>query len=394
MLRWYTCLTCGFPFMADDESPQDACPTCNAPAENIISEPLIPGQPRKIHVDPPKPDPNWDPMNAAYHCPKEFPADNLNGRARRFVLSYREPRKIKEFYENVFDWDVADTRVENPMHPLYYAATGAGTPNWEPLAPSFIYGFLRARRDDSTGKQPYFVVDTDDLDLTLDAVRRHGGKVLREPYRVGLADIADVEDTEGNAFYLWHTPEGEPWNYFNKDYIPPVIGRAPKKYPRRSLHGRVRGVSIPYDDPDRMRRFYIGVFGWDFYIMPPYFFGEGNTVYWAATGPTQATWEASVPGHVTVTVFPRSISDKPFLWMEVDSCRETVDATVSSGGALVSGRLDGKDWDESVGESGGDWSNMAIVDDPQGNRLLLWQCPGSRTWEEPEAAHDMDFERY
>lgn len=393
MIRWYTCLRCGFPFMADDKSPQEACPTCNGSASQILSEPMIPGQKRRIYVTPPKPDPNWDPMNASYHCPKDYPRDTTNHQLRKFVISYRDHQKLKSFYENVFDWDIVDTRVNNPIHPLLLAATGAGTPNWEPLAPSFIYGLLRATRDDVTGKNPSYVIDTDDMAVSLEKIRENGGKVLLEPERVGLANIAVAEDTEGNAFYLWHTPEGEAWNFFNKEYCPAVLGRAPKRYPRRSLHGRVRGISIPYDDEVRVRKFYIDTFGWDFYLMPPYFFGPEHNVFWAATGPTQSSWESSMEGHVTATFVPRELSDKSYLWLEVDNCGETVEETVAGGGRLISGRPDGQDWDASVGESGGDWSNMAIVEDAQGNRLLFWQCPGSRTWEEPEAIHDMDFEK-
>ncbi len=392
MIRWYTCLKCGFPFMADEDMPQEACPTCNGSAETILSEPMIPGQPRRIHVTPPAPDPNWDMLDASYHCPKNYPADTTDNQLRKFVISYEEPQSIKNFYEHVFDWDIVDTRVTNPMHPLYLAATGAGTANWEPLAPSFIYGLLRAKKDDKSLKNPSFIIDTDDPEKICKKIIENGGKIIEETRRIGLVDITVAEDTEGNAFYLWHTPENEKWNFSNKEYYPPVIGRAPKKYPRRSLHGRVRGISIPYDDDIRMRKFYINTFGWDFYAMPPYFFGPEHTAYWGATGPTQASWEASTPGHVTATFVPRVLSEKTYLWLEVDSCKETVAATIANGGKLISGRPDGKDWDESVGESGGDWSNMAMVEDAQGNRLLFWQCPDSRTWEEPEAIHDMDFE--
>lgn len=392
MIRWYTCYRCGFPYMADDKMPQSACPTCAAPADMILSEPYIPGQPRRIHVDPPKPDPNWDPMNASYHCPKEFRSDSVDGQFRRFVIEYTNPVEIQSFYRNILDWDIVDTRVENPLHPLLYAATGPGFANWEPIAPSFIYGFLRAKKDDKTGKSPAFIVEVDNIEEKLLKIRENGGAILEEKHLIGPIEIATVEDTEGNAFYLWHTPDHVKWNYFNQSYTPSVFGRTPKRYPRRSLHGRVRGVSILYDDGDRIRRFYINVFGWDMYMLPTYFYGEGNVAYWGATGPTQASWEGSMPGHITVTIIPRTLSEKTYLWLEVDSCKEAVRATVDSGGKLISGRLDGKDWDESVGESGGDWGNLAIVEDPQGNRLLFWQCPGSRTWEEPESKHDLDFE--
>lgn len=390
MIRWYTCLKCGFPFMADDAAPQEACPTCNAPADQILSEPLIPGKPRRIHVDAPEPDPTWNRMDASYHCPKNYPDDSTHHQLRKFILEYTEPYGLKAFYERVFDWDIVDTRVNNPIHPLFLAATGPGSKNWEPIAPSFIYGLFNER---SETPAPSFVIDTDDMSDSLAKIENSGGHIISTEKRIGTVDIAVAQDCEGNVFCLWHTPDGERWNFFNKEYTPEVLGRAPKRYPRRSLHGRVRGISLPYDDDERMRKFYIEVFDWDFYRMPPYFFGEEYNVYWAATGPTQASWESSMPGHITATFVPRELSDKSYLWLEVDSCREAVEMTLAAGGKLISGRTDGKDWDESVGESGGDWANMAVVEDYQGNRLLFWQCPGSRTWEEPESIHDMDFEK-
>lgn len=398
MIKWYTCFSCGFPFMADDKDVPKECPTCNEPMSQFLAEPMIPGARRRIFVEPPKPDPDRDPMDTSYHCPKEFPLDSANGRLRKFVLQYDDAKKTREFYENVFDWDIIDTRVENPMHPLLYAATGPGNANWEPSAPSFMYGFLRAKRDDITGKHPSYVIEVDDIAETCKKIEENGGKILKECFKVGYMDVAIVEDTEGNAFYLNRVPDACDWHLFTPDVTPAIFGRKPKKYPRRSLHGRVRGISIPYRDQERIRRFYVNVFGWDMVKMPCGMYGVGSTpelpAFWAASGPAQAVWEGKVPGHVTPTLVPRkSESDKTYIWMEIDSCREAVQAVIESGGQLISGREDGKEWDESVGEAGGDWSNTAIVDDAEGNRIIFWQCPESRTWEEPEATHDMDFEQ-
>ena len=45
-----------------------------------------------------------------------------------------------------------------------FCATGPGNANWEPSVPSFIYGFLRARQDDPTGKDPLFMIEVDSLE--------------------------------------------------------------------------------------------------------------------------------------------------------------------------------------------------------------------------------------
>ena len=37
-------------------------------------------------------------------------------------------------------------------------------------------------------------------------------------------------------------------------------GRPPKKFPDKSLHGRVRSAYIPYENLSRAQKFYVNVF--------------------------------------------------------------------------------------------------------------------------------------
>ena len=73
---------------------------------------------------------------------------------------------------------------------------------------------------------------------------------------------------------------------------------------------------------------------------------------------------------------------KPFLMMEVSMdvpLEETLKSVEVAGGKIIYGN-----------DNANDWAECAMVEDPAGNRLLLWKCPDSRTWEEPEADYDKE----
>ena len=48
----------------------------------------------------------------------------------------------------------------------------------------------------------------------------------------------------------------------------PNPNRPPKKFPKKSLHGRTRLTVVTYKDLKRFQTFYLNVFGWDAIEMP------------------------------------------------------------------------------------------------------------------------------
>ena len=161
--------------------------------------------------------------------------------------------------------------------------------------------------------------------------------------------------------------------------------RPPKKYPKKSLHGRVRGLMIPYEDYARARMFYYNVFGWDAIRVPQGIFIEDSDErphVMCATGPSQPSWEAATPGHVWVQLCAKERVPKPQVFMEVSMdvpLEQTVKTLTDKGWRVI---------DRTAID--GDWADFIVVEDPDGNRELLWKCPDSRTWEEPEAGYDKD----
>lgn len=165
--------------------------------------------------------------------------------------------------------------------------------------------------------------------------------------------------------------------------------RAPKKYPKKSLHGRPRFLLLSYRDFKRFQKFYVNVFGWDMFELPEAAGGmkKGSPTpsLLIATGPSYETWEGLNPGHMNCMA---SYTDaekvpKPTVMAEIHMdrpVRDTVDEMIRYGATLVG---------ELPQESDG-WVSQAFIRDPSGNDFRLWKCPPSRTWEEPEAGYDKE----
>ena len=224
----YTCFKCGFPFAVDESECPGRCPSCSAPKSQYLVEPWNGSiEKRRIHVDPPEPDPNWDKYDVSYHHPKHFPAKTRHGRVRRFVMEYSDPQKTKDFYTDVFDWDIVPVECDqdNPR-PEMFCATGPGFENWEPKFPSFGYGLLKPQETDDTGVYPRFVVEVDNIDELLPKIEAYGGKIIKGKYEFDGKLYAVLQDSEGNPFYVWQTPddvtfdEPESQNYYHWDRTP------------------------------------------------------------------------------------------------------------------------------------------------------------------------------
>lgn len=163
---------------------------------------------------------------------------------------------------------------------------------------------------------------------------------------------------------------------------------APKKYPKKDLHGRVRMLMMQYKDFKRFQKFYVNVFGWDMFELPEAAGGakkgSDKPSLLIATGPSYETWEGLNPGHMNVMVSQAEGDvNTPFPSMEVhmdEPFANTINNVTAHGGKLIGDMPAERD----------DWMVMAQVHDPSGNLLSLGKCPSSRTWEEPEAGYDQD----
>ena len=122
---------------------------------------------------------------------------------------------------------------------------------------------------------------------------------------------------------------------------------------------RVCHFEVPYDDKERMEKFYKGVFGWEFSPAP------GDIPYsFAFTTEVDETFQPTKPGGINGGTYQRSegVACSPVLVLEVESCEQRVQDVVAAGG-------------EAVGEiqQVGDMGIYAQVKDCEGNIIGLWQ---------------------
>lgn len=211
---------------------------------------------------------------------------------RFFAINADDVGRAKAFYETVFGWTIAPWGPPN-----FYIVTIDGI---ETAAVQERHELVPGQRTNAF--RLTFAVD--DASATLAAVKRGGGKVLMEPYRIaGGPEVAYLEDTEGNAIGVGcypapRTPE-----------VPPTL----------------RHFAINADDIGRARAFYEAVFGWAFSPWgPPNFYQVKN----AGDGVLGALQErrSLVPGTRTTT-FETTL--------EVADIRATLDAATRAGGTVL-----------------------------------------------------------
>lgn len=176
----------------------------------------------------------------------------------------------------------------------------------------------------------------------------------------------------------------------------PNPGRPPKKFTKKSLHGRARLTCYTYTDLKRFQDFYINVFGWDAIEMPQAASGipagDPHPGLLIATGPAQYDYEGITPGHSMLFTHwaPEVQQIGPFMEISMDDpLEDTIQMLIDHGGTLI------LDKEKSVlakplDDSKQSWEPHAVVADPCGNYQYLWKCPSSRTWDELETEYDTE----
>lgn len=117
--------------------------------------------------------------------------------------------------------------------------------------------------------------------------------------------------------------------------------------------GEITHIEIPADDPERARRFYAAVAGWEFGQM------EGFPDYWMFR-----TGEASGGG---LGKRGQSVGSVVRVYISVDRLEDAVAAAEANGGAVIQPATD-------IPGMG----RYAAVRDSEGNEIGLWEtAPGS-----------------
>ena len=127
---------------------------------------------------------------------------------------------------------------------------------------------------------------------------------------------------------------------------------------------RVCYFEVPYDEKERMEKFYSGVFGWHFQPAPgemPYSF--------AVTTEMDENFQYKEAGGINGGAYPRGDegSKTPVVVIEVESCEQRIKDVEAAGGKNLIGP-------HQVGDMG----IYAQVMDTESNIIGLWQPLGQR----------------
>ena len=114
-----------------------------------------------------------------------------------FEIPTADMKKSKSFYESVFDW-----KIESMDDSEYQMATTTSSKDGMPTEMGGINGGFYKRMSKNDG--PSIVIETDDLDKTIEAVEKAGGKISTPKHAIGeWGFMADFTDPEGNQIGLW-----------------------------------------------------------------------------------------------------------------------------------------------------------------------------------------------
>ena len=123
----------------------------------------------------------------------------MTGRVVHFEIPFDDGERARNFYRNVFGWELDE------MPEMNYTMVASGPSGDQgPTEPGYINGGM-AQRGESF-KTPTLVLDVPDIDDALAAVEEAGGSVIsgREP--VGdMGFSAYFTDPEGNLLGLWES---------------------------------------------------------------------------------------------------------------------------------------------------------------------------------------------
>ena len=115
--------------------------------------------------------------------------------------------------------------------------------------------------------------------------------------------------------------------------------------------GEIAHIEFPADDLERAKQFYGAVAGWEFGQMAE--FGDYELF---RTG--ESTGGA-------IGLRGRSVGKAIRIYINVDSLEEAIAAAVANGGAQV----------EPPTDIGGGMGRFAVVRDPEGSEVGIWQSP-------------------
>ncbi len=120
------------------------------------------------------------------------------GRVVHFEIPFDDADRARNFYRDVFDWQI------QPMPEMNYTMVSTGPTSDEgmPSEPGYIGGGMMQR--EAPVKSPVLTLGVDDIDSAIIAIEKNGGSAVGEKLAVGeMGFAAYFKDSEGNLMGLW-----------------------------------------------------------------------------------------------------------------------------------------------------------------------------------------------
>ncbi|KWX25964.1 VOC family protein [Mycobacterium sp. LTG2003] len=125
----------------------------------------------------------------------------MTGRVVHFEVPFSDGKRAKDFYQQVFGWQVN----EYPEMNYTGVATGPVAESGMPAEPGYIGGGM-FEREPAYPQGPVITIDVPSIDAALEKIRSLGGEQVGEKTAVGeMGFAAYFKDTEGNVLGLWET---------------------------------------------------------------------------------------------------------------------------------------------------------------------------------------------
>ena len=117
-----------------------------------------------------------------------------------FEMPYDDRARVAKFYESVFGWKMQQLGQDMGD---YVLANTTGVSEGQPKRPGAINGGFFAKKADWPAQHPSVVIAVDDIRVSMEKVKKGGGKVLGEPMEIpGVGHYVSFMDTEGNRVSL------------------------------------------------------------------------------------------------------------------------------------------------------------------------------------------------
>ena len=114
-----------------------------------------------------------------------------------FEMPAKDNARVSKFYTEVFGWDMQQLGAEMGNYVL--AQTTEVDENNMAKNPGAINGGFFEYKKEPGFQHPHVVISVDDLEKSMELVKKEGGKILGEPMNIpGIGMYVSFEDTEEN----------------------------------------------------------------------------------------------------------------------------------------------------------------------------------------------------